>query len=72
MQKQGQTVHKLQISIFWDPHNYLGPPGFFGTHGTYLGPPKLFGITRTNLGPPRLFGTPGCIWEVFYISNSQG
>ena len=29
--KQGQTVHKLHISTFWDPHNYFGPPGLIHT-----------------------------------------
>ena len=59
------------MDSFLDPHNYLGPPGPFGTTGTYLGrpgffwgPQDLFGTpwtyldTRTHLGPPGLFGTP--------------
>ena len=54
LHEQGQTVHKLQISNFWEPHKNQGPP----PPGISWDPWDLFGTPRTIWGPKDLFETP--------------
>ena len=52
--KQGQTVHKLQITTFCGPLNNFGPTLLFESPGTFEGPRDLFGTPRT-------------IWDSFFF-----
>ena len=47
LNKQGQTGHKLQIATFWDPYNYLSPPGLIWDPRTIWDSWNLFGTPWT-------------------------